>query len=274
MIADERAFAKLRKDILDGNLNEANQTLIRFLDLLKVYSEDSIREIGQSFQEFLNFIDEVGKAQSNLTINSRPAQPSETNDSQDKETSSFNGVIANVGGENQRMTMDTMSDAFEAGLLKGTDVKFVVVDGKAFSIDDYNMVLAGALDHQQALDYLASNPNLAKDVKAKDFTGFDTGGFTGYWNGNDGKLAMLHQKEIVLNPNDTKNLLDMVKMTRDFIPNLPKIQLPKFNNPFNTQGVGDTNYNLTLKIDNLNGTRQDANNIATTIMQSLKKMGH
>ena len=44
-------------------------------------------------------------------------------------------------------------------------------------------------------------------------TKFDTGGYTGDW-GPDGRLAMLHQKEIVLNSHDTENFLAAVKIVR------------------------------------------------------------
>ena len=42
---------------------------------------------------------------------------------------------------------------------------------------------------------------------------FDTGGYTGDWAG-DGKFAMLHQKEIVLNKEDTENFLKSVDIVR------------------------------------------------------------
>ena len=50
---------------------------------------------------------------------------------------------------------------------------------------------------------------------------FDTGGYTGAWSGSgsqdakDGKLAFLHQKELVLNANDTKNILAAVDIVRE-----------------------------------------------------------
>lgn len=43
-------------------------------------------------------------------------------------------------------------------------------------------------------------------VYKSDLEGFDTGGYTGEW-GSYGKLAMLHQKELVLNAGDTENFL-------------------------------------------------------------------
>lgn len=48
----------------------------------------------------------------------------------------------------------------------------------------------------------------------KWFTGYDTGGYTGEWNSTDGKLALLHEKELVLNKQDTSNMLEIVKSVR------------------------------------------------------------
>ena len=44
-------------------------------------------------------------------------------------------------------------------------------------------------------------------VRKTDLEGFDTGGYTGSWNGGYGKMALLHEKELVLNAGDTENFL-------------------------------------------------------------------
>ena len=44
--------------------------------------------------------------------------------------------------------------------------------------------------------------------------GFATGGYTGNWVGNNGKLAFLHSKELVLNKEDTENVLGAVQILR------------------------------------------------------------
>ena len=49
-----------------------------------------------------------------------------------------------------------------------------------------------------------------KDVKYS----FDTGGYTGNWNSKEGKIAMLHEKELVLNKQDTSNILMAVSIVR------------------------------------------------------------
>ena len=70
-----------------------------------------------------------------------------------------------------------------------------------------------------------SNTDAGKKLQEEFYKNYNgvkmsTGGYTGEWsNGNketdNGKLAWLHQKELVLNETDTKNILDAVKSIRD-----------------------------------------------------------
>ena len=59
----------------------------------------------------------------------------------------------------------------------------------------------------------------AKEAGAQWYTSFATGGYTGDW-GYDGKLAILHQKELVLNKDDTNNLLLSVELMRDIVKDI------------------------------------------------------
>ena len=52
-------------------------------------------------------------------------------------------------------------------------------------------------------------------VKKSQISGYDTGGYTGDWGSSEGKMAFLHQKEIVLNASDTENFLAAVNIVRD-----------------------------------------------------------
>ena len=51
------------------------------------------------------------------------------------------------------------------------------------------------------------------ELKKYYYKAFDTGGYTGEW-GNEGKLAVLHEKELILNKDDTKNILAAVSLAR------------------------------------------------------------
>ena len=48
-------------------------------------------------------------------------------------------------------------------------------------------------------------------VRKTDLEGFDTGGYTGSW-GSYGKMAMLHEKELILNQGDTENFLASMEL--------------------------------------------------------------
>lgn len=70
-------------------------------------------------------------------------------------------------------------------------------------------------------------------VKKSDISGYDTGGYTGQW-GPEGKLAFLHQKELILNAGDTENFLMAMNVLKEItkavtlqtiLPDLSKINL-------------------------------------------------
>lgn len=60
--------------------------------------------------------------------------------------------------------------------------------------------------------------NWQEKLKELGISGFATGGYTGTFD--DARLAFLHEKELVLNQEDTANILAAVHAVRDFGPNL------------------------------------------------------
>ena len=62
--------------------------------------------------------------------------------------------------------------------------------------------------------FFAASPG-SKTTDAVRIPGYKSGGYTGSWSGSDGRLAELHQKELVLNAQDTENMLSAVNTIRD-----------------------------------------------------------
>lgn len=60
-----------------------------------------------------------------------------------------------------------------------------------------------------------SNDSAYGWLKKSQIKGYDTGGYTGDWADDGGKLAVLHQKELILNAKDTENILAAVSLVRD-----------------------------------------------------------
>ena len=65
---------------------------------------------------------------------------------------------------------------------------------------------------KQQIDALMSE--YEKFLTAMSIATFDTGGYTGTWGDAEGRLAFLHQGELVLNQDDTRNILTAVQTVR------------------------------------------------------------
>ena len=56
--------------------------------------------------------------------------------------------------------------------------------------------------------------------KKFSLSSFRSGGYTGVWAGENGRIGILHQKEMVLNQEDTENLLNTVSVMRSVMSSL------------------------------------------------------
>lgn len=89
-------------------------------------------------------------------------------------------------------------------------------------------------------------------------TGYDTGGYTGTWdnstNNAEGRLAILHEKELVLNKYDTSNLLEAVKLQRNLTEKLQNAKLSaastinKVNETVNNNRIDNSNITQPITI--------------------------
>ena len=119
---------------------------------------------------------------------------------------------------------------------------------------------------------------LAKDCSAPlDASRFDTGGYTGSW-GSYGKLAMLHEKELVLNKQDTANFLLSMEVLERILQAIDLqsissqiggiLTTPGFSNPNN--GVLEQNVHIEANFPNAtnrNEIEEAFNNIVNLASQ-------
>lgn len=61
--------------------------------------------------------------------------------------------------------------------------------------------------------HVQSNDSAYGWLRQDQISGYDTGGYTGEW-GSNGRIGILHQKELVLNATDTENILSAVELIR------------------------------------------------------------
>lgn len=107
---------------------------------------------------------------------------------------------------------------------------------------------------------------------------FDTGGYTGKW-GTEGRLAFLHQKELVLNADDTSNFLKAVNIVREIAQtiDLRSGSMLRGVGPYlppvvgsETQGVVDQQVSIQASFPNVvnhNEIEEAFNNLINTSVQ-------
>ncbi|WP_420887032.1 phage tail tape measure protein [Bacillus sonorensis] len=103
----------------------------------------------------------------------------------------------------------------------------------------------------------ALNVVIAGNKTGKKVSSFDVGGYTGKW-GSSGKLAMLHEQELVLNKSDTSNVLKIVELTRNIFGDIPtKATLPSHSTAPN-QTTSNQTININFNVDKMTGSKEDA----------------
>jgi LysM repeat protein len=116
------------------------------------------------------------------------------------------------------------------------------------------------------------NPN-KMSVGTKLLIPFRTGGYTGDWIGDSGRLAILHKKELVLNQNQTKDILNTAKIIdklKTVIPNLSVAS--NISTGGNSQQSSEHNeYNVSVHVENMNGDKKSADIVADQIIQKMKR---
>lgn len=100
---------------------------------------------------------------------------------------------------------------------------------------------------------------------------FKTGGFTGDNVPESGALALLHKKELVLNEQQTKHILQTAETLKGL--QLPKINMPNIQLPKTTPSEVDQSTTIEINIEKMTGTEQDLNKLADFIEQrQMKRM--
>lgn len=101
---------------------------------------------------------------------------------------------------------------------------------------------------------------------------FKSGGYTGDWMGDSGRIAMLHKKELVLNQEQTRDILDTVSILEKAKSQINNIAEKSRFNRVAKESVTSNNFgDINLHFDNFRGTKQDGEVVATALLERLKK---
>lgn len=210
-ISDTEDFVTSFKDSLLGTLMDSESDAANFTDIIgdSVYNltlglmqaaetyykniEDAMNAAGTSTGDFA----EDASENIDKVVDKSKEGTEAINNMAEQMTTAFDNITESVSQwqENYGMAMEK------------------IIQSNLDVVESFNNMLAAMSINPDNITIKYDISNSAKDQK---LSSFDTGGYTGEWNAN-GKLAVLHQKELVLNENDTANMLAVVQFTRSIL---------------------------------------------------------
>ena len=201
MSTNEEMIDQYRREM--DELNELNRILEDVQREFQAAREEAIRMA----QEATNAIQKANELRAASEAAKAAADAAATAASQ----SSYYSGGGSGGGSGSGSGGGQTSSGGSSSSDTGRNYKVVGYDERGISITIYDKTLREAQEIMEQYNRRGGKTRVAH---------YDTGGYTGDWHSSEGKVAMLHEKEIVLNKHDTENMLDAVNVVRHIVASL------------------------------------------------------
>lgn len=207
-ISDLEDFATTFKDTMLGTLLGSESDTANFTDLIK----DSVYNLTLGLEQAAEtYYDNLEKAMQAAGTSTSGFAEDATEGIQQVVDASKEGTDAvNDMADQMKTAFDEITEFVGQWQENYSQNMEEIINSNLQVIKSFNdMLQALSIDP----DSITVKYDIAKAAKDQDIDSYDTGGYTGNW-GSSGKLAMLHSKELVLNAEDTANMLTAVQITR------------------------------------------------------------
>ena len=211
-----------QNDIIDNNIELLNDNS----ELIDSYKEltDGVVDLYQDLIDLMNAYEQAAKDAKdaaedayNYIVKSKTgqgdaAQENIENGPVEGGTGAYNSTPTTTATTSTTSNAKkTPSIPFDGTLPKGTQL--YSASGSKYNQTQAARTVTVTADAGKRYQVWGSTFNPHTVYIDKNAIKYDTGGYTGEW-GNGGRLAMLHQKELVLNKKDTANMLNAVEVLR------------------------------------------------------------
>lgn len=233
----------------DENIEKAQDLLYANDDLINKYMEeiDAILEVISQLEDLIAKYEEAQAAAQAATEAAYAfvtAQKEAAAAASGTGGGGSSGGSGNSGGGDSGSGNSSGRDGGDSGsggdgVPKVGDV--VTYTGGLYYYDSYGTKPTGSRGPGKKVTITNLNPGAPKPIHVQSsdsaygwltqnqISGYDTGGYTGSWGNSNGKLAVLHQKELILNAQDTENMLTAVSIVRDIAGVLDNMQSSMMN---------------------------------------------
>ena len=177
--------------VFDTNQNEKNIEILDFTG-----NDDGIKAINPNptYEDYIDAIDEQIEKEAGIKY-----------DKNTDYSALMMGYLAAGGSKDD--------DQFKE-LQKQREAK---IDGEGYTKEKYGTRGSEFINNiEKNNTWYKDKDAVNKKLKELGIQTFATGGYTGDW-GPEGKLAILHEKELILNTEDTANLLSTISFIRDLV---------------------------------------------------------
>lgn len=252
------------------NAEDMEETINDALDRVEeglANSEEAVTEMSNTFNEELNSVMEIASAFQSAwatvtdNIVSNASKQAQAIYDLAQEYRNLNAAI-----NDQEYTYSTYSASGSGTSGSGssgtnnTDEDDALVDTTTYTVrvDTDAKLITRIYNTNAVRDYSKLTKAQIQELLNKGYSlagSYDTGGYTGEWGTTDGKLAFLHQKELVLNATDTENILAAVNSVRNLFTGVHG--LTSSITPANAAEVGALEQNVHIEASFPNATDKD-----------------
>ena len=206
---------------IEGDINAMEELLLLDEQLLNKYEEEmiAIEDLMAELEALEGYYQSVMEAalaavEAALQLRQMKWDDDDDDDGGSSSSSGSSGSDSSGGGSGSSITSRTAAITIEEETGKGNSSDLSGYTGKEKKTIKENA------SHRGINSWGKLDP---KKTWGTRYIPYDTGGYTGSW-GKEGKIAMLHEKELVLNKTDTKNMLDTVNIVRQLGSSLSTIK--------------------------------------------------
>ena len=207
------AFTQLTEDATRG-LTTISKNIDTVTNAFKKWTTDTFPIIDQLKQKLSDLNDEILKAKEAAGItDNQPRTQNMTNPIEIKEGSTGKTYI--VDAPTLSLATTNTGAISAADLLATTNTPTVLQKIDTVMYDKKTTKNKNTKTTSSSKKTATTKTTNTK--KKKKTTKLDTGGYTGDWGSDEGRIGILHEKELVLNKQDTENILAAVQYMRDSI---------------------------------------------------------
>lgn len=304
---NEREFARIKEEIVKGNLDALGEEFQAYMDEmiatmpeLENTMNGTMQAVGTSvrqnlidnLKEAIRLMDEFNRKKNTSTPVSSPSGGSGGSSGGGSSASKLSSGDLNV------LTGKFLNDRLSS--IETNPARKTTIKDKGHSLADtgrasgstisstagFDAVVSGLSKEEQAQlgSYLKNNAtghvssDYLKDY-IRDYANkligssaqFAVGGNTGKWSGNDGKLAVVHPEEQILNKGETSRFFDLIPALQQIASLINPISMPTLRPPTLAGATQEGNIEINFHVDKMTGSKSDVDNFSQQIARRMKR---